>query len=185
MAKFQHGFKAQANRIAQGLRKQMGLSGTDPLDPRDVFPIFSISALALSDFQEACPEEASVLLSRSGGFSAILLSVGGVRRVVIHNDSHRPGRQSSNLAHELGHVLLVHPPEIVCTGDLGRESDSLVEAEAAYLGGCLLVPNEAAHRLAALRVDVQSASLRYGVSEDMVRYRLRISGALRRSRRSA
>ena len=185
MAKFVHGFKAQANRIALGLRSQFGLSETDPLGPRDVFPLFSIPVLALSHFRAACPDEASQLLSGSSGFSAMLLSVGNGQRLVIHNDSHSPVRQSSNLAHELGHVLLVHPPEAVCTGDLGRESDSRAEAEAAYLGGCLLVSNEAAHRLAALRVDIGSAARRYGVSEDMIRYRLRVSGALRRSRQPA
>ena len=185
MAKFQRGFKAQANRIALGLRKRIDLPETAPLDPRDLFPLFSIQVLALSDFQQACPAEASVLLSGGSGFSAMLLSVGNGLRIAIHNDSHSPGRQMSNLAHELAHVLLVHPPEVVCTGDLGRESNSLVEAEAAYLGGCLLVPNEAAHRLAALRVDVESAAQKFGVSEDMIRYRLRVSGALLRSRRSA
>ena len=185
MVEFRRGFKAQANRIALGLRKQRDLSDTDPLDPRDVFPTFSIPVVTLSSFTEACPQEASLLLSRPSGFSAMLLSIGNGQRIVIHNDSHSPGRQSSNLAHELGHVLLVHPPELVCTGDLGRESNSLVEAEAAYLGGCLLVPNEAAHKLAALRVHEGSAAHRYGVSEDMIRYRLRVSGAFRRSRRPA
>ena len=183
MASFQRGFKARANRIALGLRKQMDLSDTEPLDPQDVFPCFSIPVVTLSSFREACSGEASLLLSSEGGFSAMLLPVGNGQRIVIHNDSHSPGRQSSNLAHELGHVLLVHPAEVVCTGDLGRESDSLVEAEAAYLGGCLLVPNEAAHRLAALRVDVGSAARNYRVSEDMIKYRLRVSGALRRFRR--
>ena len=185
MVEFRRGFKAQANRVALGVRSQMGLAAIDPLDPRDLFSAFSIRIVALSHFRASCPDDAEALLSASGGFSAILLSVGRGSRIVIHDDSHSPARQNSDLAHELGHVLLVHPPEIVCLGDLGRESDSLIEAEAAYLGGCLLIPNEAAHRLAALRVDVGSAARRYGVSEDMIWYLLRVSGALRRSRRSA
>ena len=52
------------------------------------------------------------------------------------------------MAHELAHVLLVHATEVVCTGDLDRRANSPVEAEAAYLGGCILVPNEAAYRIA-------------------------------------
>ena len=114
-----------------------------------------------------------------------MLPVGQGQRVVIHNDSHSEGRQNSNLAHELAHILLAHPLETVCTGDLWRESNSLIESEAAYLGGCVLVPNEAAHRVAALGLDPGSAALRYGVSEDMIKYRLKVSGALRRFRRAA
>ena len=115
----------------------------------------------------------------------MLLPVGQGKRIVIHNDSHSSRRQVSNLAHELAHVLLAHPAEVVCMGDLARRADSLVEAEAAYLGGCILVPNEAAYRLAISGVDNRKAADKYGVSEDMITYRLRMSGALKRVRRYA
>ena len=184
MSGFQRGFKAQANRLALGLRKQRSLSATDPLDPRDVFHSFSIPVMSLSDFQVSCPEDTSVLLSGPAGFSAVLFPVGNGQRLVIHNDSHSPARQNSNLAHELSHVLLGHSSEMLCTGDLSRRFNSPVEAEAAYLGGCLLVPNEAAHRITALRTDPSSAALKYGVSEDMIKYRCGVSGGYRRSGRS-
>ena len=185
MVEFQRGFKARANDIALGLRKQAGLSKTVPLDPRDVFQCLSVQIVPLSEFQSTCPLGAEALLSHSGGFSAMLLPVGQGKRIVIHNDSHSPGRQVSNLAHELAHVLLAHPAEVVCMGDLTRRADSLVEAEAAYLGGCILVPNEAAYRLAVSGVDNREAADMYGVSEDMITYRLRMSGALKRVRRYA
>ena len=114
----------------------------------------------------------------------MLLPVGPDKRIVIHNDSHSLRRQVSDLAHELAHVLLAHPVEVVCMGDLARRADSLVEAEAAYLGGCILVPNEAAYRLAFSGVDTSQAADTYGVSEDMITYRLRMSGAIKRTRRS-
>ena len=185
MVKFRHGFKARANDIALGLRKQAGLAQTAPLDPRDVFQRLSIQIVPLSEFLVACPTGTQALLSHSGGFSAMLLPVGQGKRIVIHNDSHSSRRQVSNLAHELAHVLLAHPAEMVCMGDLGRRADSLVEDEAAYLGGCILVPNEAAYRSAFAGVDAQTAADRHGVSEEMITYRLRMSGALKRARRSA
>ncbi len=185
MVKFRHGFKARANDIALGLRKQAGLAETAPLDPRDVFQRLSVQIVPLSEFRSVCPSPAQVLLSHSGGFSAMLLPVGQGKRIVIHNDSHSSRRQVSNLAHELAHVLLAHPTELVCMGDLGRRADSLVEDEAAYLGGCILVPNEAAYRIAFSGLDARTAADCYGVSEEMITYRLRISGALKRARRSA
>ena len=180
MVKFQRGFKARANDIALGLRKQAGLSKTASLDPRDIFQRLSIQVVPLSEFRSTCPLGAEVLLSNAGGFSAMLLPVGQGKRIVIHNDSHSPRRQVSNLAHELAHVLLAHPAEVVCMGDLARRADSSVEAEAAFLSGCILVPNEAAHRLALSGVDNCRAADTYGVSEDMITYRLRMSGALKR-----
>ena len=185
MVEFRRGFKARANDIALGLRKQAGLSKTAPLDPRGIFQRLSIQIVPLSEFRSACPSETEALLSHSGGFSAMLLPVGQCKRLVIHNDSHSPRRQVSNLAHELAHVLLAHPGEVACMGDLSRRTDSLVEAEAAYLGGCILVPNEAAYHLAASEADNRKAADRYGVSEDMITYRLRMSGALKRVRRYA
>ena len=115
----------------------------------------------------------------------MLLPVAQGKRIVIHNESHSARRQVSNLAHELAHVLLVHAAEVVCTGDLSRRADSLVEAEAAYLGGCILVPNEAAYRIAFSGLDSHTAAKSYGVSEEMITYRLRMSGALKRAQRSA
>ncbi|MXY59249.1 MAG: ImmA/IrrE family metallo-endopeptidase [Chloroflexi bacterium] len=185
MVEFARGFKTKANRIALGLRKQAGVPATAPLDPRDVLHRLSIPVVPLTDFQDQCPGGVAALRSPSGSFSAMLVAIGRSERIVVHNDAHSWNRQRSNLAHELAHVLLVHPAEVVCTGDLSRRADSLVEAEAAYLGGCILVPNEAAHRLAYNGVDVATAARVYGVSEDMVRYRLSVSGALKRVRRVA
>ena len=185
MVKFRHGFKARANDIALGLRKQAGLAQSSPLDPRDVFQRLSIQIVPLSEFLSACPTGTQALLSHSGEFSAMLLPVGQGKRIVIHNDSHSSRRQVSNLAHELAHVLLVHAAEVVCTDDLARRAGSLVEAEAAYLGGCILVPNEAAYRIAFSGLDSHTAAKSYGVSEEMITYRLRMSGALKRARRSA
>ncbi len=182
MVEFQRGFKTRANRIALGLRKQLGLSKTAPLEPRDVLHRLSIQVVPLSEVRKSCPCETLALLSYSGGVSAMLLPIERGKRIVIHNDSHSPRRQVSDLSHELAHVLLAHPAEIFCMGDLARRADSLVEAEAAYLGGCLLVPNEAAYRIAFSGIDPQTAADNYGVSEEMITYRLKMSGALKRVR---
>ena len=178
MVAFEGGFKSQANRIALGLRKQFGLPELGPLDPRVVLDHLGVQVIPLSDLGE----DGGVV--SVPGFSAMLLLISG-QKVLIHDDSHSPGRQSSNLAHELAHLLLVHPLEnLVCNGSLERDRDSLVEAEAAYLGGCILVPNEAAHQLAKLRVDEPRAVAKYGVTPEMISYRLHMSGALKRVKRS-
>ena len=156
MVAFQRGFKSRANKIALGLRSQLGLSKTAPLDPRDVLHRFSIRIVPLSEFQRACPGETAALLSHTGGFSAMLLQVEPGKRIVIHNDSHSLETTSQQLGSRTG-SRPTGPPrrEIVCMGDLARRTDSLVEAEAAYLGGCILVSNEAAYRIAFSGIDSQ------------------------------
>ena len=67
MVKFRHGFKARANDVDLGLRKQAGLAQAAPLDPRDVFQRLSIQIVPLSEFRSVCPSPAQVLLSHSGG----------------------------------------------------------------------------------------------------------------------
>ena len=181
MPAFERGFKSQANRIALGLRSQLGLPCENPLDPVEELHRFSIEVVPLTNYSSSVPDLVRLLAADSGGFSATLFRVEGGKRIVLHDDSHSPGRRVSDLAHELAHVLLVHPEQVVCTGHLYQERGSLIEAEAAYLGGCILIPNEAAHRMAALRVPLESIAERYGVSEDMARYRLRVSGALKRT----
>jgi len=58
-----------------------------------------------------------------------------------------------------------------------RTRDSAQEEEAHFLGGVLLLPDEAA-KLIALRGLKNKACDMFGVSDDMLKYRLRVSGAL-------
>ncbi len=120
-------------------------------------------------------------------FSAVTLEVAS-RRVIVHNDAHRPVRQRSNLTHELAHCFLGHSLTRVLRSDGVRDRDAEVEEEAAFLGGSLLITNEAAHRILSSG-DLGAAAAAYGVSRDMLAYRLRVSGATivagRRARRAS
>lgn len=81
--------------------------------------------------------------------------------------------------HELGHAFLGHKTTPLLTGDGERQFDQLVEAEAQFLGGTLLIPNETAYYIARHRLE-PTAVQTYGVSEQMLSYRLRVSGATKR-----
>jgi len=64
------------------------------------------------------------------------------------------------------------------TEDGDRAHDGGVEAEANYLSGVLLIPNEAAIHIVRQGL-VSQAQRIYGVSGPMLTYRLRVSGAHR------
>lgn len=86
-------------------------------------------------------------------FSAVTIFVGkhGRRRFIFHNDAHAKSRQAANLAHELAHAILCHPPTPPFM------HDPVAEEEAKWLGPTLLVPNEAALHILERRMSVGTA----------------------------
>ena len=171
------GFKAEANRIALTVRSRLRLEPASPLDPWAVCEHFEIEVIRLSELTDPAGRQAGhhFLHAEPEAFSAVTLE-GACRRVIVHNDAHRPVRQRSNLAHELAHCFLGHPLAPVLRGDGGRNRGAEIEEEAAFLGGSLLITNEAAHHIVASGLGVSAAAV-YGVSRDMLAYRLRVSGA--------
>ena len=91
------------------------------------------------------------------------------------------GRRTSDLAHELSHVVLDHELSSVETlGDftfLTCNPDQ--EDEANWLPATLLLPRELLLREAWKRSTARQIATRYNVSEHMARYRLNVTGVLR------
>lgn len=175
---FRRGFKAEANRIAVRIRKQMGLDAVAPIDPLTICERFDIRVIPLSVL-----DEGSLLLGQNGSvFSAVTVPC-GIHTAIVHNDSHHPNRQRSNICHELAHCFLGHEHTPPLTDDGERNHDGGIEAEANFLGGALLITNEAARHilLSGLLDDAQDL---YGVSKQMLDFRLRMSGAHAIHRRS-
>ena len=174
---FLRGFKAKANRIAVGLRSQLGLPSHSPIDIRVLLDRMGIPVVPLASFTNSCPEQVALLRREAGEFSALLLPVQNGPRVVLVNDFHSLVRQNSSLAHEASHALLAHSPEIVPAGMGCRNFDQQQESEANFLAGCVLITNEAARRIVMSGMSLDAAKEHYGVSDQMLQYRLNVSGA--------
>lgn len=169
------GFKAKANRMAIDVRADLGFSACDPLDPLAVCNHFEIEIVPLTSLG---PKIAHFTDVERGAFSAVTVPC-GMRRAIVHNDRHHPDRQRSNIMHELAHAFLGHKPCSAFNCDGERQYDGGVEAEASFLAGTLLITNEAAWHI--VRTGLQNAARRiYGVSQQMLNYRLRVSGAIKR-----
>ena len=172
------GFKSQANRVAIGLRVQMGVSAHAPIDIRALAARLGISIWPLTAFAKVCPEEVSHLVDHdSGAFSALLLSLGNGKRMVIVNDKHSESRQNNSIAHEVSHALLAHPVEVLSARVDCRDIDRDLEESANYLAGCILVPNEAARSIVWSRANLDLVKRMFGVSSQLLEYRLNVSGA--------
>jgi hypothetical protein len=170
---FERGFKAKANRIALRVRAQMGLSSIDPINPVAICAHFDIVLIKLSEHDR----QSVFLFSDTSPFSAVTVPC-GFTTAIVHNDSHHAYRQRSNICHELAHCFLGHKctPPLTPSGERAR--DGGIEAEANFLAGALLMPNEAAIYVVCEGL-VATAQGLYGVSRPMLEYRLRISGAQR------
>ena len=179
-----YGFKAKSNRIAVGLRHQMGLRSSDPIDLHDLAETrLGLRVVPITVFTKVCPEHVTrLLMADKGAFSASLLQVGN-RRVILLNDGHSPRRQNSNLAHEIAHALLAHPSTQPFDHTGCRNFDEDMEDQANCLAGHVLIPNEAAQQIVWSGRDPEAVCDDYGVSRQMLEYRLNTSGARKRRSR--
>lgn len=165
------GFKAEANRIALRIRDRMGLNPIDPINPFEICTRLDIRVIRLSEVDPHSP----FLTHASSAFSAVTVPCGH-ETAIVHNDAHHPNRRRSNICHELAHCFLGHKCTPPLTEDGERARDGGLEAEANFLAGALLIPNEAALHIVSTGL-VPTAHRLYGVSDQMLTFRLRISGA--------
>lgn len=177
------GFKAEAERISANLRQELQIKPTQrlPLDR---------AAASLGAELRSAGELIDIARLREienlqpGAFSACTFDL-GERRVVVWSPLSSPARTTSDIAHELAHLMLKHKvQELQTVGDLtffGCNPEE--EQEANWLAGCLLLPR--ALLLAELRCghtadDIAGA---FAVSVQMANYRLRATGALQQINR--
>lgn len=187
---FRRGFKKEADELARELRAELGLRPQAPLDPMLLADHLMIPVRPLSDL--LVREEAAVqclLGPEAKAFSAATV-FDGSRRMILYNDSHHAVRRASSVAHELAHGLLMHPPGPPLSENGCRHYDHRLESEASWLGPALLVSQEAAFEVAWKRIPLPESAALYGVSQQLMRMRLNVTGAKRiasrtRSRRFA
>ena len=177
------GFQTEANGIVREIRAELGISQFERLDPFALANQLGVPVLGLTQLSSA-PSAVSYLTDvESTAFSAVTV-FNGMRRTIVHNDSHTPPRQHSNLAHELSHAILLHTPSVALDDSGCRLWRQDIEDEATWLGGALLVPEEMALRIARGAITQNEAAWELGVSASMITFRINATGAVRRVQRS-
>ena len=177
------GFKREAEAIGREIRSELGLQASDPLDPCQLARHLDIPIVPLSGLRTTASGPVQYLFDvEPEAFSAVTV-FRGVHRTIVHNDAHSSGRQASNVTHEASHGLLLHPPTPALDDRGCRIWDQVIEEEATWLAGVLLVPESAALIIARRGTPLAVAAAEFGVSEQMMDWRLNVTGArLRRER---
>jgi|SRR5579859_890481 len=173
------GFKSSCEEMAGFYRKRLELSSDAPLDPFNLASHLTVRVRTPKSFKALPPDVCHRLLTEhSDCWSAFTLSMGS-RPMIVYNPTHSERRQSSDLMHELAHLILSHTPSRLFIGSLGlplRSHDQEQEAEANWLCGCLLLPRIALTKIKRQRLSVEDATCLYRVSVEMLRYRMQVTG---------
>jgi Zn-dependent peptidase ImmA (M78 family) len=174
---FRRGFKTEANQLSKDIRRELGLSPESPLNPWKLADYLGIPIWTMSEMRSLAPNAVNYFtLRNTSEFSATTVFYGNTR-TIVHNDAHSHGRQSNNICHEISHGLLLHPPQPALDAGGCRNWNSDFEEEANFLSAALLVSEEAALYIVSNNISVADAAIRYGASEQVINWRLRITAA--------
>ena len=178
----QKGFKSSCEQMSNSLRAELGLREVDPLLPYQLASYLEVFIWPATELELDEDDLCQLLEVDCDSWSAITVSAAG-REAIITNPRHRAGRLSSDIMHELGHLLLGHDPTtLYVIGEEGlalREFDRSKEQEADWLAGALLLPRGALLAIANGEADYDTVRHKYGVSRQMLEFRLRATGVQR------
>jgi Zn-dependent peptidase ImmA (M78 family) len=189
---FERGFKSWAERTSLSFRRDVGQDAYSALEPAQLAKYLDVRLCTPKEIPGLPQKVLDQLLKHDPtGWSAVSIYQQD-QGLIIYNPAHSKGRRSSDIMHELAHLILDHKPSTVVLSHDGtlvmRSYDRKQEEEANWLGWCLLLPRNVLMHCARSSVTVEEIAERYGVSETLVKFRLRVTGveaqirALRRRR---
>ncbi|MBI2373860.1 MAG: ImmA/IrrE family metallo-endopeptidase [Deltaproteobacteria bacterium] len=182
---FRRGFKAECERLALEYRAELKLDVSDRLDPAELAKNLAIPVVSLSELlaHGARPKSVQHFHGRAREELSAATVFQGTARLIVFNQTHSLGRRSNSTAHELAHGILEHEPSEALAPDGHRRWDPLMEREADWLAGALLVPRDTALLVARAALPIEAAAEQFGVSVQLMNWRLNETGARRQAAR--
>lgn len=170
------GFKAEAEREAARVRRELGLASHDRLDPRELASHLGVSIVVAAELVDVAELEELERL-QAFAFSAATFEIED-RKIIVVSPLRNSGRQGSDIAHELAHVMLKHNLSEI------RELDGMPfrtckpdeEEEATAFGGTLLLPRPLLLSAARRRATIDQIASQYDVTVEMARFRYNATG---------
>lgn len=177
---FARGFKTWCETIALQHRRALKLRPIDPVKPQAVAASLGVPVYGIEEVPGLDTRVLHTLLHEDPDSWSAVTITNGRKSVIILNSSHSGGRPASDLMHELAHVIIGHTPARVDVTEDGalilNTYDRQQEDEANWLAGSLLLPRDALMWIRKQRLDLHAAAREYGVSVQMLQYRLNVTG---------
>lgn len=175
------GFKAEAERQAASLRKELGLAPNDRLDPRELAKHLGVAIVDAGELVDVADLEELEHL-QAFAFSAATFDIQD-KKIIVVSPLRNAGRQNSDIAHELAHVMLKHDLSEI------REVDGMPfrtcrpdeEEEATAFGGTLLLPRPLLLSAARRRASIEQIANQYEVTVEMARFRYNATGVAKQA----
>lgn len=177
------GFRAESEREAIRLRKKLKLDATEPLDVLKLANVIGVKVISAEKLvNRKRLEELEAIQSFS--FSAATFEV-GERHFIVTNPLRSKGRISSDVAHELAHVLLKHDLSEI------RELDGIAfrtcrpdeEEQATSFGGTILLPRPILVSAARRGLSPDEIANEHNVTTEMARFRFNSTGVAKQVKR--
>lgn len=177
---FARGFKSWCEQTAIQQRKNLDLGSTEPLNPLRLAESLSVGVWPVENIPGLDPDDLKTLTEDDPeSWSAVTLKTDGKSLIVV-NSAHSLGRQSSDVMHEVAHIIIGHAPARIDLTEDGllvlSSYDKKQEDEATWLAGCLLLPRDALLLMRRQKIGADAIQRKYGVTSAMLQYRLRVSG---------
>ncbi len=182
----ERGFKSRCENLALQVRSDLGLNKVAPLPAASLAEHLGVQLWSPQDIHGLSSEALQQLGKDKDSWSAVTVAFDGTE-AVIYNNRHAKNRQSSDIMHELSHIILNHKPieMMLFSKDLDivlRDYDEDAEEEAIWLSGCLLLPREALLHIRKQMMDELTATDTYQVSSTLLRFRMNMTGVGRQMR---
>jgi hypothetical protein len=179
--KFQYGFKKWADETSIKFRADLNIKAHEPLCAFKLSDFLKIPIFTPENFSNLEKHHLDNLLGKGKEhWSAVTIPVSELGNIIIHNPTHSPLRQQSNIMHELAHVICGHKVsnEVIETGLIGflRNHDIKQENEADWLGSSLQLPRQSLIWALKNNMTNDEISEYFNASIEMVKYRINITG---------
>ncbi len=174
------GFKSQCERRSIELRRQMARTAIEPLLASEVAEHHNVTVWSPHNIVGVPHADIQHLLNAGHQeWSGFTLQLGN-RHLIVANTAQSARRQNSVVMHELAHIILGHELGSGMFTNRGHFVPSTYnqdqEDEAAWLGATLLLPRPALLWMRRQRMSDESAATHFGVSPDLLRWRIRMTG---------
>ncbi len=177
---FRRGFKSQCERRSVEFRKQVGAAPTAPMLARDLARVIGVTVWSTTQIAGISREHLDVLNDQADDSWAALTMRVGASNLIVYKPVQSAGRRNNAVMHELAHIILGHELAQACLLDDGSlvpgNFDQEQEDEADWLAGTLLLPRSALMLIRERHLVDSDACLEYGVSQDMLNWRIRMTG---------
>lgn len=175
--------KNEMEKMAEEFRADLGLKDDMPLDPFliEVQGVKIISLDELPELDKGTKKQLNETGSRSWSAMSVPIDDEHNDWVILYNKTNDKERTRVSILEELWHIFLGHKlTTVVKVGSCyGRSYESNEEHDAYYIAAASMLPESQIQRFVKNEEDASVAAKRFGVSRELVEYRVKRLGLWR------